>query len=335
MTIVKNSIRLCLNSGLVTYQHLLTKILTLQNADNSKIKIYIMYFIEIVCDFCFDEDQLKKSSAFLIQLFEKYISDTDVAVTISAVKATITFISNIEDKSFIKKFAQILPVLIQNLITAVRQEDEGSAVSFVSCLENLIQSHPGFIKPVIEDILFTLTEIVKESFSNGIRVQALSCIGVLGQHCDVAVRKSANFQNLLPVFLEILCEIKNINNEEWLEDVEDQIFKEHPYSKVQDTIANLSESLKPKFLLPQFFPYITQLIQSEQWHCVHAAYIAIGSLAVGSSTAVKGALDQIMQLVLPGFEHQDHRVTYAAITALALLCDEYSVSVSSVKDLIE
>lgn len=289
-----------------------------------------MYFIEVLCDFCFDEDYLKQSSAYLVQLFEKYISDSDIAVTIAAVKATITFISNIEEKNFVKKFASILPFIIQNLITAIKQEDTDSAISFISCLENLIESHPSFVKPVIEDILFTLTEILKEkSFNLGIRNQVLNCIGVLGKACDVAIRKSENFKKLvIPMLLEIMDEIKDINIDDWLEDLEDEIIpKEHIYTNANDTISKLSDSLNPKFVLTQFFPYITQLIQSDQWYSVHTGYMAISALASGSSTAFKGGLDQLMQLVLPGFEHQDPRVVYSAISAMALLCEEYAVTI--------
>lgn len=290
-----------------------------------------MYFMEILCEHCFNEAHLKQASGDLVQLFEKYIVDTDITVAISAVKAIISFLSSIEDKDFVKKFSQILPVLLNTLITAVKQ-DEDSGVSLIQSLGDLIEAHPTFVKPIIEDMLATMTEIMKEkTFTDAIRNQAMNCIDMLGQFCDVAIRKSENFKKLvIPALMEILCEIKEISLKEWLEDLEGQtISKADPYFIAQDIIGKLSDSLKAKFLLPQFMAYITQCIQNDQWYFRHAGYIAISVLAEGSAATFKGELDQLMQLVLPGFEHSDPRVAYAVTNAVALLCDEYAVNVIS------
>ena len=319
------------NLPLDTYAYLVKNILSLENVQNNKIKISIMYFMEILCEYCFNENHLKQASGDLVQLFEKYIVDTDITVAISAVKAIISFLSNIEDKDFVKKFSQLLPVLLQTLITAVKQ-DEDSGVSLIQSLGDLIEAHPTFVKPLIEDILHTLTEIMKEkSFTDGTRNQAMTCIDTLGQFCDVAIRKSENFKKLvIPAFMEVLCEIKEISLNEWLEDLEGQtISKSDPYFTAQDIIGKLSDSLKAKFLLPQFIAYITQCVQNDQWYYKHAGYIAISVLAEGSAATFKAELDQLVQLILPGFEHSDPRVIYAVTTAVALLCNEFAVSVVS------
>jgi len=155
----------------------------------------------------------------------------------------------------------------------------------------------------------------------------MSCIENLSNHCDVALRKSELFKKqVIPAFMEVLCEINEITLEEWLQDIDGQtISKNDPYYVAQDTIAKISDFLKSKFLLPQFIPYITQCIQNDQWYAKHAGYVAIGVLAEGSAVTFKNDLSQIMQLILPGYDHQDPRVIYAAMTATALLCEEYAV----------
>ena len=64
-----------------THVYLLKTILSLENGQNNKIKISIMYFIELLCESCFNEDHLKGISGDLTQLFEKYISDSDINVS--------------------------------------------------------------------------------------------------------------------------------------------------------------------------------------------------------------------------------------------------------------
>jgi len=309
-----------------THAYLLKTILSLENGQNNKIKISIMYFIELLCESCFNEDHLKGISGDLTQLFEKYITDSDINVAIAAIKSIISFLSSIEEASFVKKFSSILPVLLQTLISAVKQ-DEDSGISIIQSLGDLIEAHPLFIKPIIEDLLVTLTEIMKTNqFTEGMRTQAMNCIETLANKCDVALRRSEVFKKtVIPAFMEVLCEVKEITLEEWLEDLEGQtISKNDPYYTAQDAIAKISDSLKSKFLLPQFIPFITHCIQNDQWYAKHAGYVAIGVLAEGSSATFKGELDQIMQLVLPGLNHQDPRVAYAATTAVALLSSEYS-----------
>jgi hypothetical protein len=164
----------------------------------------------------------------------------------------------------------------------------------------------------------------------GIRNQAMNCIEMLASHCDVAVRKSEAFKNtLIPTFIEVLCEIKEFSLDEWMKDIEGLIIsKGDPYFTAQDTIARLSDSLTSKFLLPQFIPYITQCIQNEQWYIKYAGFTAIGVLAQGCAGSFKSELDQIMQLVISGFDHSDPRVVYASTTAVAHLSNEFQVSLS-------
>lgn len=156
----------------------------------------------------------------------------------------------------------------------------------------------------------------------------MHCIETLARKCDVAIRKSEVFKkNVVPAYMEVLCEIKDLELEEWLKDFEGHtIQKTEPYYQAQISIGELSIALKSKFLLPQFIPYITQCIQSGQWFAKHAGYVAIAVLAEGSGASFKSELDQIMQLVLSGYADQDPRVIYGVTHAIALLSSEYTVN---------
>jgi hypothetical protein len=58
-------------------------------------------------------------------------------------------------------------VLLKTLVAAVKH-DEDSGVSIIQSLGELIEIHPTFIKPIVEDLLLTLAEILKEKkFSDG------------------------------------------------------------------------------------------------------------------------------------------------------------------------
>lgn len=55
-------------------------VLAMDKAENDNIKISVMFFIEILCENCFNEEHLKEAAADLIRIFENHISDSNIAV---------------------------------------------------------------------------------------------------------------------------------------------------------------------------------------------------------------------------------------------------------------
>ena len=52
------------------------------NAENNNLKISVMYFMEVLCESLFNEDHLKLAANDIVQLFDKYIADSDLNVRI-------------------------------------------------------------------------------------------------------------------------------------------------------------------------------------------------------------------------------------------------------------
>lgn len=52
----------------------------MDNAENDNIKISVMFFIEILCENCFNEIHLKEAAGDLIRIFENHINDPNIAV---------------------------------------------------------------------------------------------------------------------------------------------------------------------------------------------------------------------------------------------------------------
>lgn len=72
----------------------------------------------------------------------------------------ISFLSSIEDETFVKKFSDALPVLLQTLSTVLKQ-DEDASISVLQSLSELVEAHPSFVKPIIDNLLLTLIEVMK------------------------------------------------------------------------------------------------------------------------------------------------------------------------------
>lgn len=129
----------------------------------------------------------------------------------------------------------------------------------------------------------------------------------------------------MPGFIEVLCEIEDIPVDEWVKDIDNQtVSKTDPTYVVQDTIPKIGDVLKSKYMLTNYIPYIKQCFDSGKWNAQYAGITIMGTLAEGSSKFFKNDLDGIVNFVIPGFQSDDPRVVYATITAVALLCNEYS-----------
>ena len=86
---------------------------SLQDIEENNTKISVMYFVELLCIQCFEENQLKSISNDLTKIFEKYIESNDKnviffpfclfsnfsnKVVISTVKAISSFLTNVNDR---------------------------------------------------------------------------------------------------------------------------------------------------------------------------------------------------------------------------------------------
>ena len=142
---------------------------------------------------------------------------------------------------------------------------------------------------------------------------------------DVVVRKSENFKaKAIPAIMKVLCQLEDLSFEEWSQDLEDNVVsKNDPQSQAQDSLSQFSASLGAKFMLLNCFPFIKEMIISNEWKVKYGGLMALGVLAEGSSKYFKNDLDSIMAMILPCFDNAEPRVIYAALSAVALLCDEF------------
>ena len=143
---------------------------------------------------------------------------------------------------------------------------------------------------------------------------------------DVVVRKSEAFKKKsIPAIMKVLCQLEDLSFEEWNQELEENVVsKNDPQSQAQDSLSQFSGSLGSKFMLLNCFPFIKEMIVSNEWKVKYSGLMALGVLAEGSSKYFKNDLDSIMSMVLPCFDHPEPRVIYATLSAVALLCDEFT-----------
>lgn len=99
-------------------------------------------------------------------------------------------------------------------------------------MNELIESHPKFIKPIIPQLLSIFTEIMEtQSLLTNLRTTAMFGILMICVNHPAVVRKSEYFKtNMVPAYMKMLGEISGMSMEEWSEELNDEIISKNDIS---------------------------------------------------------------------------------------------------------
>lgn len=140
------------------------------------------------------------------------------------------------------------------------------------------------------------------------------------------LRKSDVFKKrVLVIFMQVIMEIED-NNENWDKDFQENNISSNTVSATaQDVLAKIVPELGVKFLLPIFTPMIKETLNSDDWKANYAGLMVLGYLAEGMEESFPDELDNIVNILLNCMNKTNNRVEYALLTAIALLCSEFTV----------
>jgi importin-5 len=96
-------------------------------------------------------------------------------------------------------------------------------------LNELVEAHPKFIKPIFENLLMIYAEIMEAAgLLVNLRSTALAGILILCNQHHTLVRKCAYFKNkMVPSYMSMLAEINETNIEEWAEELIDEVISKN------------------------------------------------------------------------------------------------------------
>ena len=99
-------------------------------------------------------------------------------------------------------------------------------------LNELIEAHPKFTKPIFDDLLMIYTEIMEtQQLLVNLRSTAMSGILVLCMSHQTLVRKGNHFKSrMVPAYMKMLAEIDCSSLEEWAEELMDEQASKHQIS---------------------------------------------------------------------------------------------------------
>lgn len=81
-----------------------------------------MYLIEITCEYSFDDKLLLEHSGTLEALFQKGLEDPNIDVKTASFKTLTIFLASIEDENLVRKFENVLTVILSKCIELVKHD---------------------------------------------------------------------------------------------------------------------------------------------------------------------------------------------------------------------
>jgi hypothetical protein len=253
---------------------------TLSSVDALNIKLGLMYLIEIICESSFDDNLLMEYSSGFEAIFQKGLEDENIQVKVASFKALTVFLASITKLELVMKFSAVLNILLHKCIELIKFDQESGIVTLES-LNDLIETHPKFIKPILNDMLTIYAEIMEaEALEINLRITAMHGVYLLVNSHPTAVKKTQIFKTkYVEIYMKMLSEMDDTPVEEWANEFKDEVISKNDISlSTEEHLSQILEVLGNKFLLPLFINHIQSYLKSDQPNLQHAGLICMSIL---------------------------------------------------------
>jgi importin-5 len=301
------------------------------NVDALNMKLATMYLVEITCESAFNDQLLLGYSAQLIALFDKGLADPANEVQVATFKTLTIFLSTIQEEGSLKQFNPLLKNILNKAIELIKFDQE-SGISALESLNELIETHPKFTKPIFDDLLMVFTEIMEtQQLLVNLRSTAMAGILTLCNSHHTLVRKSSHFKTrMVPSYMKMLAELHHTSMEEWAEELLDEQISKSDISMItEEHLAQIATELGNKFMLPLFIPYIQQGIGSQEMAYQHAGLTAMALLVENCHENYKKELKNMVGLMLPLLQSDNPRIIYDILIAMGYMATEFAPEIQT------
>lgn len=101
-------------------------------SEEKNMKLALMYLIEIICEFAFDDNLLMQNSAALEGIFQRGLEDSANEIRVAAFKTLTIFLSSITDEKLVKRFNSVLEILLAKAIELIKFDQESGITALES-----------------------------------------------------------------------------------------------------------------------------------------------------------------------------------------------------------
>ena len=103
--------------------------------ENPACRQFTMYLFEIVAECHLTPEQLTTYRQSFMTIFVKSLQDPAVNVRVAALKATISFLTSLDDTDIVMQFADVVPQILSTMVEALKENEDQGRLALESMIE--------------------------------------------------------------------------------------------------------------------------------------------------------------------------------------------------------
>lgn len=258
------------------------------------------------------------------------LNHASLDVKLAALKATIAFISGLENPNDRDQFQPMVPLLLAAVGQALNAGDEVTAQEAVERLIEIAEEHPRFLRKQLPDVASAMLQIAEtDALDEGTRRLAAEFLVTL---CE-AREKAPGMMRKLPQFVHrlfgcCLSFLMDIEDDPAWHTAEDEKMENEGEGELfefgQECLDRLALALGGKTMVPVAGAAFPEMMASSDWKRRHAALVCLAQIAEGCVRVMseEAVMTQLVAMCMQGAADPHAKVRWAACQAVGQLCTD-------------
>ena len=145
-------------------------------------------------------------------VFSKSLADKEVTVRVAALKATISFLTSIDDTDVVMQYVGVIPQILNTVVEALKENEDQGRLALES-MQELTNTCPEIWKKSTNQLVNVVSQVItQKSFENGTRSAATEVVLALSSQMPASLRKIDETRTMLiPALVQMLAEVEEDN----------------------------------------------------------------------------------------------------------------------------
>uniref|UniRef100_M8CRZ7 Importin-5 n=1 Tax=Aegilops tauschii TaxID=37682 RepID=M8CRZ7_AEGTA len=249
---------------------------------------------------------------------------TSPDVRIAALSAAVNLVQCLPTNADRDKMQDLLPAMMRALTDCLNSSQEASAQEALELLVELAGAEPRFLRRQIADVAGAMLQIAEAAqLEDGTRHLAVEFVITLAEARERApgmMRRLPQFVGrLFQVLMQMLLDVEDDPAWHTAETEDEDAGEGNNYGVAQECLDRLAIAIGGNAVVPIASELLPQYLSAPEWQKHHAALITLAQIAEGCAKVMLKNLEQVVSMILNGFQHPHPRVRWAAINAIGQL----------------
>jgi len=246
----------------------------------------------------------------LVNMYESGLKDPDKRVSMTSLKAFAGLAGKIGGDEEILQFKRIIPLMLNALRFACRQEQDDIVIEVLEILTDLAPSSTDILTPHTETVLEIILEVFSlPDVSKEVVDASLGLLATLMRYETKRMQNSPRMQDVLPMTFKMVAQqVKNTED-----DAED--------GSAFDLLQEMSLQFSNEQIFQPSAAIIMQMVDSSEPHVRAAGILSLGAITEGCSEVMRPHTESMLQHVMKMLNDPNKLVKRYGLVALSQFAD--------------